>query len=80
MKIGFDINNKELEVLKGNVQKQFREAMEHFDLFQYNSSHKRELNCWNLFIIALDFFILKIELQHYPTSVCLYAGYIKING
>lgn len=31
MEVAFDINNKELEVLKDNVQKQFREAMEHFD-------------------------------------------------
>lgn len=67
MEIGFDINNKEWEVLKDNVQKQFREAMEHFDLSQSNSSHKGELNCdwWNLFIVALYFFILKIDLQHY---------------
>lgn len=45
MEIGFDINDKELEVLKDDVQKQFREAMDHFDLFQCNASHERELNC-----------------------------------
>lgn len=67
MEVAFDINNKELEVLKDNVQKQFREAMEHFDLSQCNSSHKRELNCARcyVFIIDLYFLILKIELQHY---------------
>lgn len=67
MEVAFDINNKELEVLKDNVQKQFREAMEQFDLSQCNSSHKRELNCagWNIFIVALYFLILKVELQHY---------------
>lgn len=66
MEIRFDINNKELEVLKDNVQKQFREAMKHFDLSQCNSFHKMELNCdwWNLLIIALCFLILKILLQH----------------
>jgi len=67
MEIRFDVNNKELEMLKDNVQKQFKEAVKHFDLSQYNSSHKRELNClwWNLLIVALYFLILKIELQHY---------------
>lgn len=50
MGIGFDGNNKELEVLKDMVQKQFGEAVEDLDLSPCDSSHRRELNgdWWNL--------------------------------
>lgn len=54
MEIGFDTNNEEWEVLKDYVQKQFREAVEHFGLSQCNSSQKkRQLNCDSLFVIIL---------------------------
>lgn len=75
VEIGFDVNNKEWEVLKDNVQKQFREAVEHFDLSQSNSSHKGELNCdwWNLFIVALYFLYWKLTFSiifYFCLSLC----------
>lgn len=50
MEIGLDRNNKELEVLKDIVGRQFGEAVEHLGLSQCDPSHRRELSCdcWDL--------------------------------